>query len=151
MFAEKAPFLIARNGAFYFTVLLDILVSVLENGAGACRCDQARIPCEVAGFYRRRARLEGLLPLLQFIRADFQGDRFIRDINGNRIPFLDEGDRTPFGRFRRDVSDGGAAGTPAEPAVGQERDAGIKPHPRDGGRRSEHLPHAGSALRPFVT
>jgi hypothetical protein len=68
-------------------------LSIFEDGAGARGRNEFRVPGQVAALDRRRFGLKGLLPFLQFLRADFEIYGFFRYVYGDDVPFFDQ----PYG------------------------------------------------------
>src|ERR1700722_15131073 len=66
------------------------------------------------------------------------------------VAVLEQPDRAADRRFRPDMADAEAAGGPRKTAIGDERDLARGALPGQRGRGREHLPHAGTALRPLV-
>ena len=92
-----------------------------------------------------------LPPPFQFIFGDHQFQLACRDVDGNPISILDQGQQAAQSRLRADVADTWPSCRAGEPAIGHQRCGFGQPHTRHDGGNHLHLPHTGAAHRTFVT
>jgi hypothetical protein len=86
-----------------------------------------------------------------FRGIDFEVDDPTGDVDKNGIAFLNDGDGSAVGSFGGDVGDHETVGGAAEASVGDEGDAFGEAGSDDGAGNAEHLTHAGSTTRTFIT
>lgn len=87
--------------------------------------------------------------LFQFFVADHQVDFGGRDIDADGVSLLNQGDLATGCRFRTYMADGGLAGSASLPSVIKADPCQL--HAGQGAGGSQHFPHTGAALRPFVS
>src|SRR5690606_21922112 len=97
-----------------------------------------------------RRALPGGLTLRQLVVAEADVERSRGDVDLDDIPFVDQGDGATGGGLGADMANAGAAGRPADAAVGDQRDAVAQAAATYVGGAGEHLRHARPAARTFV-
>src|SRR2546423_1707254 len=73
------------------------------------------------------------------------------DIDFDRVPVANRGDRTAHRSFRSDMADHQAASRAGEAAIGEQRHRFAQPRSGKGSRDRKYSAHARSATRSFVT
>ncbi len=77
-------------------------------------------------------------------------DRARIHVDPQDVAFVQTGQRAAHSGLRSDVPDHQPIRGPAEPAVGDQRDAAAQSLTDDRGRHRQHLPHSRTAARPLV-
>ena len=98
----------------------------------------------------RLDRLPGAAARLQFRGGDEQADAALLCVNTNFVPVFHQRQRPARIGLRRDVADHKAVRPAGKTAVGDQGDVAAQALAGDGAGGGEHLPHAGTAARPFV-
>src|SRR5580704_17993406 len=135
------PELAARAGSTYGSLVrhtslrraLHVLDVLVERAAGE--------------FVRRR--LPGGAAFRQFAIGEGDVDAVLVGVDRDPVTVVNEGDRTAFLSFGRDVADDEAVRAAGEASVGHERDLMAEAGSDDGRGRSQHFGHAGATFRTF--
>ena len=131
--------------------LLFITPKSTNHSALIRRGDQTRVAVQPAGLDIRLTWNVLGTACLQLLVGNVDVYLAVRDVDGDDIAFLHQTDLAAGSSLRRNVADGCAAGRTGETAVGDERNRGIQLHAGQRRGRVEHLAHARTALRAFVT
>ncbi len=127
-----------------------ILRAARQDGSGMCRGDQACVAREVTSRYLggRRTPFRSSAGLFLLVHLPVKASA--RDVQRDRVPVVHQPQGSALRGFRGNVTHTGASRSAGESAVCQ-KDHPFQPHAHDGRRGGQHLPHAGSAFRAFVT
>src|SRR5438034_1061238 len=125
--------------------------AVMSNGPAGRLADQACI------FGKRPSPMPGWPPcpcvpsLRQFIVVDQQIHAARAGIDPDSVSFAHQRQRAADERFRTDIADAHSARRAEKPPVGDKRDLLSHPVPVNQCGNAQHLAHAGTADRTFIT
>src|SRR6266576_6789031 len=125
--------------------------STIGDRALTAARDEAGVFRQYARGVPRRRGVPLLFPRRELAVRDIDPQLSLAGIDRDGIAFADQRECAPDRRFRRDVAHHEAVRAAGEPAIGYESDAVAQSRADQGGSRSQHLPHARSAFRTFIT
>ena len=88
---------------------------------------------------------------LDYLRGQVKVDGSFNSINRDRIAVFHDCQRTSFESLRRDVPDDETVRPARKTSIRYQRNILAKSAPHNGARGRKHLPHSGTATRPFIS